>query len=83
MISGFHESTKARNRLVFRVVVLSWLIQTAALAQPAKSPDGVTSKDVTFFSEAVQCAAAHGQPSMLQSPLQLRHRQPTRPCNVP
>src|SRR4030095_2590324 len=33
------------------VFVFSWLIPTVALAQ------GVTSKDVKFFSEAVQCYA--------------------------
>ena len=42
---------------VFRVVVVSWLIPYAAAAQPLKSvlPDGVTTGNVMFFSEGVQC----------------------------
>ena len=45
---------------VFRVFVLSWLIVCPVAAQPSKPiviPDGVTPKDVTFFSEAIQCSA--------------------------
>jgi dienelactone hydrolase len=55
-----HESTKARNQTVFRVFVFSWLLSNFASAQPSKTasvPEGVTSKDVKFFSEAVQCYA--------------------------
>src|SRR5882672_7816742 len=42
-----------------RAFVLSWLISSPALAQPVTPalPEGVATKDVKFFSEAVQCYA--------------------------
>jgi dienelactone hydrolase len=42
---------------VVGVVVVSWLILSPAAAQPLKSllPDGVTTRNVMFFSEGVQC----------------------------
>ena len=42
----------------FRHVVMCWLIPMAAAAQPVKVtvPDGVTTRDVKFFSEGVYCA---------------------------
>jgi uncharacterized protein len=50
------------NQTAFRVFVFSWLFSSAPsalVAQPfrASPPDGVTTKDVKFFSEAVQCYA--------------------------
>jgi uncharacterized protein len=46
-----------RGVRVLRVVVLSSLIPYAAAAQPPKSalPDGITTRNVMFFSEGVQC----------------------------
>ncbi len=60
MTSMCHQGTKARRLQVLRVFVSSWLISSTAIAQPAKAgspPDGVSSKEVKFFSEAVQCYA--------------------------
>jgi dienelactone hydrolase len=51
MISTSRETTKARNRVVCRVFVFSWLISSVAFAQAPQS------KEVKFFSEAVQCYA--------------------------
>jgi uncharacterized protein len=57
-----HEHTESRTHVWlrgarFRAFVLSWLIAPGAVAQPVKAvlPDGVTTRDVKFFSEAVQC----------------------------
>ena len=55
-------ATKARKheeRWCFAGFAISWLISCPALAQPIKPavPDGVTAKEVKFFSEAVQCYA--------------------------
>lgn len=58
--NGFrHETTKARIKNIFPVVVFSWLMSSSAVAQPLRAavPAGVTSKDVMFFSEGVQCHA--------------------------
>jgi dienelactone hydrolase len=54
-----HENTKTRKPILFRAFVLSWLISCPAVAQPVKAAlaEGVTAKDVKFFSEAVQCYA--------------------------
>ena len=55
-----HEVTKARSLVILRVFLSSWLISTPVMAQPARSatpPDGVSAKEVKFFSEAVQCYA--------------------------
>jgi dienelactone hydrolase len=54
-----HENTKTRKPILFRTFVISWLISSPAIAQPVKPalPEGVTTKDVKFFSEAVQCYA--------------------------
>ena len=63
-----HENTKTRKPILFRVSVLSWLLLTLVaqpfraavlVAQPSRAAaaDSVTAKDVTFYSEAVQCYA--------------------------
>src|SRR5262245_42996007 len=50
MTSNRRKSTRARRHIIFRVFMFSWLIPIATSAQS-------TSKDVSFFSEAVQCYA--------------------------
>jgi dienelactone hydrolase len=54
-----HENTKTRRTIVFRCFVIVWLISCPAIAQPVKPavPDGVATREVKFFSEAVQCYA--------------------------
>ena len=50
MTSNRRNRRRVRTHITFRVCVFSWLIPIATSAQS-------TSKDVTFFSEAVQCYA--------------------------
>ena len=63
-----HENTKTRKPIWFRVLALSCLLlvlvaqpfrAAVLVAQPfrAAAADGVTSKEVKFYSEAVQCYA--------------------------
>lgn len=53
-----HENTNTRTSIVFRAFGLSGLL-LALVAQPVRAAgaDGVTSKEVKFYSEAVQCYA--------------------------
>lgn len=55
-----HETTKTRSLMMLCVFVASWLIPSLGEAQAGRSAgvlDGVTARDVRFFSEAVQCYA--------------------------